>query len=46
MILQCPGLATRVRAEERDIAAKLLAATARLNALLGNPPSGETENAD
>ncbi len=46
MILQCPGLATRVLAEERDIAAKLLAATARLNALLGNPPNGETEDAD
>ena len=28
MILQCPGLATRVVAEERDIATKLLAATA------------------
>jgi hypothetical protein len=44
MILQCPGLAARVVAEERDIATKLLATTARLNALLGNP--SETENAD
>jgi len=46
MILQCPGLATRVIAEESDIATKLLATTSRLNALLGNPPNGEKEGAD
>jgi DNA-binding IclR family transcriptional regulator len=38
MILQCPGLATRVIVEESNIAAKLLAAAARLNAMLGNAP--------
>jgi DNA-binding IclR family transcriptional regulator len=46
MILQCPGLATYVVPEEAQIAAKLLAATARLNALLGNPPNGERQSAD
>jgi DNA-binding IclR family transcriptional regulator len=46
MILQCPGLEAHVRAHESEIASELLAATARLNALLGNPPNGGKEDTD
>jgi len=43
MILQCPGLVTRVLVEEHAIASKLLAACGRLNAMLGNPQSRDGE---
>lgn len=38
MILQCPGVEARMRAEQESIARALLATTARLNAIVGNPP--------
>lgn len=39
MILQCPGVESRVLAEEVAIGAALLATTGRINAILGNLPS-------
>jgi DNA-binding IclR family transcriptional regulator len=45
MILQCPGLATRVIAEETAIARKLLESAARLNGILGNSPKRDVEPA-
>ncbi len=41
MILQSPGLAAQVAADEAKIAVELLAAAARINAVLGNPPNKE-----
>ena len=45
MILQSPGLAAQVAVDEAKIAAELLAAAARINAVLGNPPNEEPAKA-